>query len=156
MDRVDKEIRHRIMSANKSKNSSIEIEVRKALLGKGFRYKLHAKDIPGKPDIVFPTFKVVIFVHGCFWHGHECERQPKSKSNLPFWRQKISKNKERDLATRNILLNLKWRILIIWECAIRRQNPAFASSNFLDKTVKWIKGNGRLAIISESGFEHIL
>lgn len=157
MDRVDKNTRHSIMSANRGKNTSPEIEVRRALFNYGFRFRIHVSDMPGRPDIVLPRHRTVVFMHGCFWHGHECNRRPKSKSNRKFWQEKIARNRSRDLAVRNKLLEASWRILVIWECAIRRQSPAFGNSSSLKKIIKWIvAGVGRLAILSESNFEECL
>ena len=156
MDRVNKETRYKIMSSNRAKNTSPEVEVRRALFGRGFRFKLHVSNIKGKPDIVLPKYTSIIFVHGCFWHGHECKRHPKAKSNLSFWEQKVRKNRYRDLVVRNELLEAGWRVLVIWECAIRRQTPPFSDSRSLRKIVSWIKGDGKLAFLSESGFEECL
>ena len=156
MDRVNKETRHKIMSSNRGENTSPEVEVRRALFSRGFRFKLHVSNIKGKPDIVLPKYTSIIFVHGCYWHGHECRRHPKSKSNVFFWEQKIKRNRSRDLEVRSQLLEAGWRVLVIWECAIRRQTPEFAKSSSLKKIVRWIKGNGKLAILSESGFEECL
>jgi len=91
--------------------------VRKLLHGLGFRYRLHVRKLPGTPDIVLPKHKKVIFVHGCFWHGHElCRKGALPKSNKEFWAQKITKNKERDQLALKQLKKFGWRILIIWEC----------------------------------------
>lgn len=155
-DRVDKETRHRIMASNRGKNTGPELEVRKALFHQGFRYRLHDRELPGKPDIVLPGWRVAVFVHGCYWHGHECRRKPRAKSNTSFWRDKIQYNKERDLNFRNQLIDKGWRILLLWECAIRRRSPAFSDSDDLARVVTWIKGKGRLALLSEKGFEECL
>lgn len=140
------------MSANRSKNTGPEMEIRTALFRKGFRYRLHSKILPGKPDIVLPAWRVVVFVHGCYWHGHACRRKPHSKSNPSFWDRKIQQNKMRDMEAIDRLLHENWRILVAWECAIRRRSPAFSESEDLVKAVDWIKGNGSLAILSENGF----
>lgn len=155
-DRVDTQTRHRIMASNRGKNTGPELEIRKALFHEGFRFRLHERELPGKPDIVLPKWRVVVFVHGCFWHGHECRRKPRAKSNTSFWGDKIQHNEKRDLASRNQLLDKGWRILVVWECAIRRRSPAFAESDDLAKVVTWIRGNGRLAILSERGLEECL
>jgi len=155
-DRVDNATRHRIMSSNKAKNTGPELEIRKALFHEGFRFRVHDRELPGRPDIVLPKWRVAIFVHGCYWHGHECRRKPCAKSNTSFWGKKIRYNKERDLISRNQLLEESWRVLVVWECAVRRRSPAFSESDDLRKTAAWIKGNGRFAILSESGFEECL
>jgi DNA mismatch endonuclease, patch repair protein len=156
VERVDAETRHRIMSANQGKNTQLEIEIRKALFKRGLRYRTHTVDLPGKPDIVLPRYHTAVFVHGCFWHGHECPRRPQSKTNTSFWNGKIAKNRDRDLVARNRLLELGWRVLVIWECAVRRRNPEFGAGPSVDKVLVWIRGKGRLAILSESGFEECL
>lgn len=155
-DRVDRQTRHRIMASNRGKNTGPELEIRKALFHEGFRYRLHDRELPGKPDIVLRSWGVVIFVHGCYWHGHQCRRKPRAKSNTSFWADKIQYNKQRDMSARNELLDKGWRILIVWECAVRRRSPAFSESDDLRKAVAWIRGNGRLAILSESGLEECL
>ncbi|MGO9119043.1 MAG: very short patch repair endonuclease [Desulfomonilaceae bacterium] len=156
VDRVDRQTRHRIMSSNRGKNTGPELEIRKALFQEGFRFRLHNRALPGKPDIVLPRWHLVIFVHGCYWHGHECRRRPRAKSNLSFWADKIQYNKSRDIISRNQLIDKGWRILVVWECAVRRRSPAFSESDDLVKMVNWIKGSGTLAFLSETGFEECL
>lgn len=155
-DRVDKQTRRRIMAANCAKNTTSEIEVRKALFRQGFRYRLHVRELPGSPDIVMPSKRAAIFLHGCFWHGHECQRKPRAKSNKRFWQDKIERNRKRDMKSRKELLNGGWRVLVVWECAIRRRSPPFAESDDLTNVVAWLKGQSRLAILSESGFNEYL
>ena len=112
--------RSKIMRAVKSKNTTPEIKVRKLLHAAGYRYVLHKKDLPGKPDIVFPARKKVIFVHGCFWHGHSCTRgNRKPRTNTAYWENKISRNKKRFDEQLNALANLNWDCLTVWECEIR-------------------------------------
>lgn len=108
------------MAAIKSKDTSIELIIRKALHQKGFRYRLHNKSLPGKPDLVFPRYNCVIFVHGCFWHGHgKCRIARIPKSNVDFWFQKINRNQKRDKQHIRTLLAEGWRVLIVWECALK-------------------------------------
>jgi DNA mismatch endonuclease (patch repair protein) len=155
-DRVDIETRKKIMRANRSKNTGPEMIVRKAFFSMGFRYRICDRKLPGKPDIVFPKYNAVVFIHGCFWHGHKCHREPHARSNKKYWHDKIIANKNRDLLERNKLFQDKWRILIIWECAIRRRNPNFTESTEFKNAKKWLRGNGKLAIISENGYEECL
>jgi len=108
-----------MMSGIRSSNTRIEIELRHRLHRAGLRYRLHRADLPGKPDLVFPKYEAVIFVNGCFWHGHDCELFRLPKSNTDFWKEKIERNRERD---RRNLLELRsrgWRVLEVWECAVR-------------------------------------
>jgi len=119
MDNVSKEKRSEIMSKIRSKNTTPEIKVRKLLHSMGYRFRLHRKDLPGKPDIVLPKYKTVIFVHGCFWHGHEaseCKLSRLPKSKVDFWEMKISLNKKRDINIQRKLSELGWHFFIVWEC----------------------------------------
>lgn len=107
------------MSKIRSKNTTPEIKVRKLLHSMGYRFRLHRKDLPGKPDIVLPKYKTVIFVHGCFWHGHEgCRYAVIPKSNTHYWKNKINNNISRDNNNLILLSELKWKVLIIWECEL--------------------------------------
>lgn len=119
IDRVSEETRSYIMSSVGSKNTGPELVVRKLLHGLGYRYRLHKRELPGSPDIVFQKRKKVIFIHGCFWHGHECRygRLPKSKSD--YWEPKIAKNRERDEMNVRRLEQLGWGALVIWQCQLK-------------------------------------
>ncbi|MBP5509723.1 MAG: DNA mismatch endonuclease Vsr [Kiritimatiellae bacterium] len=117
MDTMTKEQRHRCMAHNKSKDTGPEMAVRRLLFALGFRYRLHAKELPGKPDIVFRKQRKVIFVHGCFWHGHNCTTAGRvPKANGAFWRKKFARNKERDAKTLRLLWETGWEVLVVWEC----------------------------------------
>jgi len=121
VDVHDKETRSFNMSHIRSKNTKPEMLVRKILFANGFRYRLHVKKLPGKPDIVLPKYQKVIFIHGCYWHGHEgCKYFVPSVSRIEWWKNKIENNKKRD--ERNIadLLKLGWQPIIIWECELKR------------------------------------
>lgn len=112
--------RSKNMSAIRSVDTKPEIKVRKALFAKGYRYRLHDKKLPGKPDLVLPKYKTVIFIHGCFWHGHEhCYLYKRPASNRAFWDAKIAENKKRDKRVIKELLELGWRVLIVWECSLK-------------------------------------
>ena len=102
-----------------SKDTKPELLIRRGLHRLGFRYRLHVKELPGKPDIVFPRYKAVIQIHGCFWHGHKCPLYRFPKSNTDYWQRKIARNIQRDSANRQSLSDLGWRLLTIWECAIK-------------------------------------
>ncbi len=119
VDVVDKATRSRMMSGIRAKNTSPEFAVRRYLHSQGFRYRLHAKDLPGKPDLVFPRYGLVLFVHGCFWHRHRgCKFAYTPKSNLPFWNKKFDDNIRRDKEVIKKLRANGWRVRIVWECQI--------------------------------------
>lgn len=108
------------MSQIKGKDTSIEVIVRKYLFAKGFRYRKNVKDLPGKPDIVLPKYKTVVFVHGCFWHHHEgCKYFRWPENNAEFWREKINRNVERDRYNTEDLMKAGWKVRIVWECSLK-------------------------------------
>lgn len=118
-DIVDPATRSRMMSSIRGKDTKPEMIVRRFLHGKGFRYRLHVKELPGKPDIVLPRFSAVVLVHGCFWHHHAgCKFARMPKTNSDFWKNKIMSNVKRDKLNVARLESLGWRIIIIWECEI--------------------------------------
>jgi DNA mismatch endonuclease, patch repair protein len=117
-DVVDPATRSRMMSGIRGKNTRPELLIRKALHAHGFRYRLHC-DLPGKPDICLPKHRAVIFVHGCFWHGHGCHLFKWPKTRPEFWRAKIGRNCEVDAAAKLRLTELGWRTGTVWECAIK-------------------------------------
>lgn len=122
MDTLSPAERSKLMSLVRGKDTKPEIVVRKLLHGMGYRYRLHGKGLPGKPDLVFPSRRKVIFVHGCFWHRHpdpKCKLARMPKSRLDFWRTKLEHNRERDLGNQARLRQLDWEYLVIWECQIR-------------------------------------
>jgi DNA mismatch endonuclease (patch repair protein) len=120
VDTLTKAERSKRMSLIRSMNTSPELALRKALHALGLRYRLHVKDLPGKPDIVFRKHKVAVFVHGCFWHRHEgCKVANMPKSNTQFWEEKFNQNVQRDMATTARLEQLGWRVEVIWECELR-------------------------------------
>ena len=120
MDIWDKEKRSQVMSKIRSKNTKPELALRKALFARGFRFRVNDKRLPGKPDIVLPKYKTVIFVHGCFWHKHEaCKYAYTPKTNTQFWIDKITSNIERDKINTDKLAIARWNVLIVWECEVR-------------------------------------
>lgn len=111
------------MSLVSDKNTKPETVVRSLLHRIGYRFRLHKKDLPGKPDITLPKYKKVIFVHGCFWHGHVgCSRSKRPATNRDFWREKLDKNIERDKVTVNALNQLGWEVLVVWSCEVKDTN----------------------------------
>lgn len=119
VDIVSPDIRSRMMSGIRGKNTGPEVAIRKEMHRRGYRYRLHAKELPGKPDIVFPRFRAVVFVNGCFWHGHSCPRFKMPSTRPEFWRAKIEKNRINDARAISALLSTGWRVAEIWECALK-------------------------------------
>jgi DNA mismatch endonuclease (patch repair protein) len=118
-DRLSTEQRRLNMSRVLSRNTAPEIIVRRLLHSVGYRFRLHRRDLPGTPDIVLPKHGVAIFVHGCFWHGHNCPLFRLPETRPDFWSSKIEGNRMRDKAARRSLLELEWRSITVWECAVR-------------------------------------
>lgn len=110
------------MSRIRSRNTKPELQLRRALHGAGFRYRLHDKSLPGTPDMVLSARRAVVFVHGCFWHGHDCPLGVAPGIRTEFWENKIGRNKDRDDAAETRLIASGWRILTVWECALRGRN----------------------------------
>lgn len=147
VDIVSPEKRSEMMAGIKGKDTRPEIMLRKALHRRGFRFRLHNKDLPGKPDIVLPKYRVAILVHGCFWHGHEgCKlfRLPKSRED--FWKEKIEGNITRDKIKTGLLLEQGWRVLVVWECSLKQRIA------YLDEVVnlvmEWIEESKKSAMAS--------
>jgi len=111
--------RRRNMSRIRSRDTKPELQLRRALHAAGLRYRLHDRRLPGTPDIVFPGRRAVIFVHGCFWHGHDCPLSITPATRTEFWEDKIRRNRTRDSASEAALLGAGWRVLTVWECALR-------------------------------------
>jgi len=125
VDKLDSAKRSWNMSRIRDKNTKPELAVRKALHAAGFRFRLHVKNLPGKPDIVLPKWKTVIFVHGCFWHRHEgCPDTTTPKTRTEWWQRKFAKNVENDTRKREALKRLGWRVLIVWECEVDKVDIA--------------------------------
>ena len=120
MDKMTKEQRHRCMSAIKGKGTKPELLVRKFLFSRGLRYRLNHPRLPGHPDLVLRKYRTVIFVNGCFWHGHEgCRYYVLPKSNVGFWRAKVERNKARDAEDRRKLTSMGWHCITVWECQLK-------------------------------------
>ncbi len=135
-DTISKERRSELMSRIRSKNSKVELAIRSLVHRMGYRFRLHRKNLPGKPDLVFPGRKKAIFVHGCFWHWHpdpDCKRARMPKSRQEFWKPKLEGNRRRDRENREKLSDLGWEVLEIWECEIADlENIADRIKDFLD------------------------
>jgi len=140
MDVVSKAARSRMMSGIRGKDTKPELIVRKGLHKFGFRYRLHDKMLPGKPDLVLKKYNAVIFVHGCFWHGHTCHLFKMPQTRREFWESKIKENRERDEKAVSALKNKGWRVGVVWECSIKgrtRMNPG----ELISSLTSWIKSN---------------
>lgn len=112
--------RSRNMAAIGSRDTKPELFVRRQLHASGYRFRLHRRDLPGKPDIVLPRFRVAVFVHGCFWHGHDCPNKHVPKSNSQYWSAKIARNRERDSRNIAALEAERWRVVVVWECCLEK------------------------------------
>lgn len=124
MDKIDKATRSRVMRSVHSKNTRPELYVRSTAHKLGYRFRLHRANLPGKPDMVFPSRRIALFIHGCFWHGHDCphgRRMP--VTNIDYWREKIKRNIERDARVQKELSELGWEMAIIWECQVKDDLP---------------------------------
>lgn len=125
------------MSRIRSRNTKPEIAVRKYIHSKGFRFRLNVKNLPGKPDIVLPKYRTVIFIHGCFWHGHEgCKYYVVPKSRTEWWLNKIHGNKANDDKAVNKLNDEKWKVIILWECELKRANFQRTLDTCIDKILE--------------------
>ena len=137
-DRMTKEQRHKCMARIKGKNTKPELIVRRYLHTHGYRYRINVKRLPGTPDIVLRKYRTVIFINGCFWHGHEgCKYFVIPKSNTDFWKKKIDRNKQRDIEKRVQLRRLGWHTIIIWGCELKPKNR-HATLQALEQTLNKI------------------
>lgn len=148
-DIVDRATRSRMMSGIRSKNTGPELQVRSALHRRGFRFRVNVKALFGTPDIVLPRYRAVVFVHGCFWHGHACSLFKLPKTRQDFWKSKIAQNQRRDLAAKANLLAAGWRIAILYECALKGKHRQ-PFDLCCDTLSEWIK-SGKLPIMEISG-----
>ena len=130
--------RSRNMAAIKGKNTKPELIIRKELHRLGFRYRLHYSALPGSPDLVFPKYKAVILINGCFWHKHECHMFKWPKNNAEFWRAKIEKNFIRDSKNSDYLVALGWKSLVIWECALKGRKK-IPIEQVIETTTLWLR-----------------
>lgn len=136
-DKLTSSQRSHCMSRIRGKNTKPEILVRKGLHARGFRFRLHNKELPGSPDIVLPKYGVAIMVNGCFWHGHKgCRYATKPKSNVEFWETKIARNKHRDEVTAAHLEALGWTVITIWECELRTSSQLDDRLNTLTEEIR--------------------
>lgn len=136
-DVVDAQTRSRMMAGIRSKDTRPEMTIRSALHRMGFRYRLHSRKLAGRPDLVFTRLGAVIFVHGCFWHGHSCPLFKWPSSRQEFWREKIEGNKSRDAVSSRKLAKDGWRILTLWECALKGRHRR-VESEIIQAVASWL------------------
>jgi DNA mismatch endonuclease (patch repair protein) len=142
-DVVDKQTRSRMMAGIKGKDTQPEMKVRRFLHGKGFRYRLHQRTLPGAPDICLPRYSLVIFVHGCFWHRHKgCVLSYVPASNKELWLEKFKQNVKRDRRNIDSLIRAGWRVIVLWECGLRRNEPTLL--DWLPDEIRNENGSNRI------------
>ncbi len=129
-----------MMSGIRGKDTRPEMLIRRGLHTRGFRYRLHCKALPGKPDLCFPKYRAVIFVHGCFWHGHDCHLFKWPQTRPEFWREKIGRNREVDGVATAALRVADWRVGVVWECALKGRSR-LPLETMLDECESWLVGN---------------
>jgi DNA mismatch endonuclease (patch repair protein) len=130
-------VRSRMMAGIRGKNTKPELLVRSTLHRRGFRFRLHDKKLPGRPDLVLPKWNAVIFINGCFWHGHDCYLFKEPKTRPRFWREKIDKNRQRDRQAHIRLLDAGWRVMLIWECALKGRS-AMPADRLVTYVERWL------------------
>lgn len=141
MDIVDPQTRSRMMSGIRSQNTQPEVLVRKMLHARGFRFRLHPRNVPGRPDIVLPKHKAVVFVHGCFWHKHECYLFKWPRTHADFWKLKLTRNELRDANNQTRLVRLGWRVCVVWECSFR--SKPIELERVADRLSTWLTSSKR-------------
>lgn len=147
---MDKATRSRLMSRIRGTDTEPELLIRKGLFALGYRYQLHRKDLPGKPDLTFPKYRAVIFVHGCFWHGHDCHLFRLPGTRTAFWKEKIESNRIRDQRNVEQLQNAGWKVLEIWECALRGRYQR-SLDTVISQCSSWLEtGKGHYQITGKS------
>lgn len=152
---VDPAARSRMMAGIQAKNTRPELFIRKGLHARGFRYRLHVKDIPGKPDLVFPKYNALIEIRGCFWHGHGCHYCKSPATNPEFWQNKILENQRRDRRNLDRQTEAGWRCLIVWECAIRLAQRPVNTLDVVALSAQWLMAGSDLAVIDEQGLHNL-
>lgn len=135
-----------MMSGIRAKNTKPEMNIRRGLHRLGFRYKLHDKKLPGKPDLVFPKYRAAIFVNGCFWHGHNCAMFKVPSTRTDFWRAKLARNAENDVAACDSLIAKEWRVGVVWECAISGKHR-LPEGEAMQKLSSWLRSKNETLTI---------
>lgn len=153
-DIVDQFTRSRMMARIQAKDTRPELVLRRALHAEGFRYRLHAYGLPGRPDLLFPKFRGAVFVHGCFWHRHDGCRFATTPGTRPeFWRRKFAGNVARDLSARLGLRSAGWRVATVWECALRKPAQVAVAADLL---AAWLLGHGASLSIEADALGKVL
>jgi DNA mismatch endonuclease (patch repair protein) len=140
-DIVSADVRSRMMSGIRSRDTKPELLLRCGLHKKGFRFRVHAPELPGKPDIVFPRYKAVLLAHGCFWHGHDCHLFKLPSTRQEFWRAKIERNRLVDARAIGALNELGWRVGVVWECALKGRSR-WPVDHVIGACAVWLRGDG--------------
>lgn len=146
MDVVDQHTRSRMMAGIKGKDTKPELIIRKALFKRGYRYRLHTKELPGRPDIVLKKYNAVIFINGCFWHGHKCHLFKWPKTRPEFWKHKITENCSRDAKNLKHLQESGYRCLIVWECSLKGRQK-LPLNEIIDTIDSWLSSTSPNMII---------
>lgn len=139
-DIFNQQTRSRMMSGIRGKDTQPELAIRRGLHARGFRFRLHAKDVPGKPDLVLPRFHAAIFVNGCFWHRHDCHLFKMPATRPEFWSQKLERNVLRDQIVHAQLVKKGWRILVVWECSLKGRT-CIGIDEVIARITKWLAGD---------------
>ena len=137
----DRQTRSRNMAAIRGKDTKPELLIRRSLHARGFRYRLHDRNLPGRPDLVFPKYCAVLFVNGCFWHGHDCPMFRWPQTRPEFWREKISGNISRDIRNEEALVAQGWRVGVIWECALKAPHR-LPPGDVIDSLCSFLESSG--------------
>ena len=137
VDVVSPSVRSRMMAGIRGKDTAPELLIRRALFARGLRYKLHDKTLPGKPDLVFPRFHAALFVHGCFWHAHDCSLFRLPGTRTEWWREKLERNQANDTRHMAALLESGWRVATVWECALRKRDRI---DSVADQLAEFVRG----------------
>lgn len=147
-DIVDQQTRSRMMSGIRGKDTKPELALRRALHARGFRFRLHSKKVDGRPDLVLPKYRAIVFVHGCFWHRHEgCRYATTPATRSEFWQAKFAANVARDSSVRGALLDEGWRVATIWECALRKPEQVSVAA---DRLAEWLVAVGDTLELGEN------
>lgn len=135
-----------MMSGIRGKNTRPEVAIRKELFHRGYRYRIHDKSLKGEPDFVLPRFKAAVFVHGCFWHRHDCHLFKMPSTRVDFWNTKFDRNHANDLIVRDTLLASGWRVAIVWECSIKGRDSKGIEA-VVDELERWLlSGNASFEV----------